>query len=270
MAFLDTLGAAFSTAPQQKASDAIIANAQQGNQAYNAAVQSGLGQMRTDYTSALAPWTGLQGQAQTGYNAYLDASGANGPEGIARAQGNFNAINQDFVNRGAQEVARTGVLNNPGGNAIAGVSDWTGKTLSGLYGDYVSRLNPFIGQMGQVAGGIAGINTALGNQTLNAYGNIGSSASHMYDTIGKAQSDAALADYNASKNMWGAIQSGANLAAAAMGGGGGFGSLLSGASSLFGGAPTQVGQPQAVAGAPAMGGATWQPNGMGGYSPTYG
>src|SRR5262249_28996425 len=137
---------------------------------------------------------------------------------------------------GVDMAARAGVSGGATGNTLAGIGDWTAKTMQGAYGDYVNRLAPWLGQGTTVAAGLGNTYTGLGNALNQNYTGLIGTTMDAYKGIGEAQNDAAMADYVGSQNMWNA---GMNLGRMVAGGatGGLAGSLGSGAFNLIRGQP---------------------------------
>lgn len=232
--FWNTLTAAFSDQPAKDAAAAREAALNNAYSQYADLAGQGRNVITQNYTSALQPWMNLQGTTAGGVNSYLDATGANGPEGLARARANFNAMVQPDLQMGTDELTRTLAAQGVGaGNVGAEASKYAANELAKRYGSYTAGLAPFLGTAERAAGGIGGIYTGLGQQLGQSFQNQGGQAYQTQTGIGQAQSDADLAQYNASRNLWGAIGSVANLGASALGGAGGIGRLTSGLGSLF-------------------------------------
>lgn len=193
----------------------------------------------------------MQKTTQPGADAYGDATGANGPEGLARAKALFTqtpgyteGLNMS-LDQNDRRAASRGMLGS--GNTVADTTKLATDYASQKYGDYASRLQPYLpANAGAVAGG-AGVATGLGG-ALNANDiSQGQLGFNKEAGIGNANAQAELAKYAASGNMWKAGMDFAKLAASAATGmptGGG------GSGSPMGWAPS--------------------PNGPGTYSPMYG
>lgn len=237
--------------------DALTTNINAGN----AAISSGYGAGRDAVTSAYAP---LIASTTAGANAYGDATGVNGAEGIARGGSTFKSLpgysgglttGIDAVDRGA--AARGGL---GGGNTSADIIKFASDYDANKYGNYVSSLAPYLGLNANAVGNEAGLlNNSYAGEAgaknanfgalgagLNAnYGALGSgvnasyigqggAANSNYTGQGAATADAKLAPYSASQNFWGALMGGANLLGKATGVGGFAPSGSSGAISLGG------------------------------------
>jgi hypothetical protein len=214
----------FSSGPQEEAARLRQAALEKGYQQYSDLTGQGRDALQTNYAAALQPYQGLQPTAQAGYGLYGDVTGAGGAAGQDRARALFQTDpGYEFTrDQGLDAINRTGVAR---GGAVGNTMADAGKYATGLasqqYGDWVSRLAPWLGQGQQTASGIAGINTGLGNQLAGSYGQQGQAALGTQQGIGQAQSDAALAPYNASANLWNFGLNAAKTAASFIPGGGG-------------------------------------------------
>lgn len=195
--------AMFTGEPLEAAADAKRVAAEKGYADLAGLYGQSRDALSTNYTKALDPYLDLQTRAGTGYDAYADASGANGPAGLARARVNFNASVQPDVDTAVEKMLRAG---NAGGlaigNTMQGIGDSVAKTMQSAYGDYVSRLNPFLSQLGSAAGGIANIFTGLGGNLANIFTGQGQAANKAQQDIGQANADKEMADYVGSQNLW--------------------------------------------------------------------
>jgi hypothetical protein len=199
---------AFSAAPGQKAAADQAAQIVQGYGDLSKQYGLGRGALTTDYAAALSPYTANFANAQAGQNALADALGLNGPEGSARAQAAFmNNPGYLFqLSQGTNAVdanaARTGQLNS--GNTDIDLTKFAQGLAGTSWGNYVNSLQPYLGAANSAAGGIAGVNTGLGNQINTSYTGQGQAANAADIAIGKAQAGGDLAGYDASKNLIGA------------------------------------------------------------------
>lgn len=171
------------------------------------------GAIQDSYGDAIGNYEQLYDLAMPGYQAYGDAAGVYGQEGYDRATENFRANPgyQFQVGQATQAVNRNqaakGALNS--GNTDIDLATYVGGLADQQYDDYVSRLSPYLEQPFQAAGGQANLYANQGDQLANIYTgqgtNLANLATQHFDTVGGANSDAELADYGASANMWGAI-----------------------------------------------------------------
>lgn len=198
--------------------DANIAAQQQaagiaaGKDQATAAINKGSGDLTTQYTAALQPFLQNQTTANQGTTALGNALGLNGEAGNAAATTAFqnNPGYKFALDQGTQNVDRNqaaaGML--ASGNTDKAVADYTTGLANQGWNQYITNLLPYLGASQGAAGGIAAVDTGLGNQ-LNA--NQGSLANLDYTAatgIGNANANATLANYTASQNALGAIQSG--------------------------------------------------------------
>jgi hypothetical protein len=213
----------FSAEPAQEAARLKQAALERGYQQYSDLTGQGRDALQTNYTAALQPFQALQPTAQAGYGLYGDVTGAGGAAGQDRARALFQTDPgyQFARDQGLEAINRAGVAR---GGAVGNTMADAGKYATGLasqqYGDWVSRLAPWLGQGQQTAAGISGINTGLGNQLAGSYGQQGQAALGTQQGIGEAQYAGAMAPYNASANLWGFGLEGLKAAAGFVGGGG--------------------------------------------------
>jgi hypothetical protein len=175
------------------------------------------------YTRALQPFMDLQGAAGGGYQAYADATGANGPEGLARARQNFQAgPGFNFaLDQGVNAINRSGVARGAAtGNILRDAQTFGSGLANQEWGNYVNRLAPWLGQGTALAGSVSDINRALGGELSRSYTGEGDAAARAYGAIGDVQGQAAMSPYLAGQNIWGLLMQGAKIAAGAAGGAG--------------------------------------------------
>jgi len=154
--------------------------------------------------------------ALRGYDAYADALGLNGDEGVARAQAmhqrapGYDAQLQaglDAIDRGA---AARGTLSS-GGTRAAEMKYGSDLAAQG-WSNYLDALAGYGNQALNSAGGLSDIYGKLGSGLDTSYRGQGQGAYNAAVGIGDAQADAAMADYKASQNVWKSIFDAANLA----------------------------------------------------------
>jgi hypothetical protein len=199
-----------------------------------------------------------------GASAYGDASGANGPEGQARARAAFQADpGYGFqMDQGLQALQRTHAAagNLASGNADADTLRFSQGLADQSYGNYVSRLQPYLGMAGQgqlaatqgQAGALQNLGTTLhtsyGTQglglnqnytgqggltnaayqgqgnALNAnYAGLGGAANANYTGQGASTAAATMNNYNVAQNQLNALIQAGKLASGQFGSMGGFG-----------------------------------------------
>jgi len=199
---------AFSAEPGQKAAADQVAAIQQGKADVNRTFGQGRGALTTDYAAALSPYTQNYAATSAGQNAYGNAMGANGPEGNAAALAAFlNNPGYKFqLGQGMDAVlanaARMGQLNS--GNTDIDLTKFAENLAGTSWDNYVKNLQPYLGAANSAAGGIAGVNTGLGNAMNANYTGQGQALYGADTSIGKAQAGGDMAGYNASANAIGA------------------------------------------------------------------
>lgn len=238
----------FGTGDQRQAANDQISGINAGYGQLSDLFGQGRNAITTNYAAGLSPLLANYSAAAGGVGAYGDATGANGPQGYARAVQNFQTDPgyQFALDQGTQNVLRNqsaaGQLNS--GATDVALQNYGQGMANQQYGNYVSRLAPFLGmgtttggQIAQTYGNEAGaLNSSFTGQGGAAYG--------AQSSIGNANANADLAGLNASANLWGL---GTNLLRTFAGGGGfgsggggntgNLGSWLSMPTSGFGGPP---------------------------------
>lgn len=202
---------------QQQAANQKIAGLNQAYQQYTDLANQARGALTTNYAQAMQPYQALQPTANAGYSAYADATGANGPEGLARANAQFLQATPGFAGaaqRAADMAARAGVAGGQAtGNTLAGIADRTTQMGLQAYGDYVSRLAPWLQQGQQTASGLSGISTGLGNQLASSFAGQGGQAYNTQTGIGNAQAEGTMGELTGLQNLWGLGMNAAKLGA---------------------------------------------------------
>lgn len=214
----------FSSAPAQAAANAQIAGLNNANTTSATALNAGQTNADALYGTADAPYQPLIASTTQGSQAYADASGANGADGLARAKTNYQSdpgynggltTGIDQVNRNA---AATGNLG--GGNTSADEIKFASDYDNQKYSQYVNSLAPYLSANQNAVSGNAGV---LGSEAGANLGVAGQIASNDYNTasgVGNANANAAMAPYLASSNFWGALTGAAGLGLKASGIGG--------------------------------------------------
>lgn len=200
----------------QAAADAQKAGIAAGQAQATGNLNRGLDLATGSYTAGLQPFQQNYATAQGGQSAYADATGANGPEGNARAVQNFQTGPgyQFQVDQGAQNVMRNKAAT---GQLASGATDVDlqkqGQGMANQsWQQYITNLAPFLGQATANAGGIGTLQAGLGNLQNQ---NLGQQASLNYGaatSAGNAQANADLANNAAAANIFGALKGGASLA----------------------------------------------------------
>lgn len=213
--------------------------------------------LKTNYTAGLQPFlqnfqTGTAGVQQLENVLGFGPGGQQGALDTLRATPGYQFALQSGNDAINAANAASGKL--ASGNQILDLAKFNQGLSDQTYNNYVSQLQPFLGMANTAASGIgglysglgsglAGISTGLGSglaglqsglgQALNANSiGLGGATANQADTlaglnwnaftgVGNARANADLADYNASKNMWGALGNIGSLAGSIFGGLGG-------------------------------------------------
>lgn len=213
----------FTTDAQQKAAADQKSALAAGYTGAQDLINGGKADLTTNYAKALQPLqttfnNATTGTGQQGYQAYADATGANGPEGLARAKALFTAtpgysegINLT-LDQNDRRAASRGML--ASGNTDADTAKLATDYASQKYGQYTAGLQPFTAVPGQAQAGanaIAGVNTGLGN-SLNA-SNL--TLADLFNKAalgtGNANANADLASLTAGQNQLAALLQGGKL-----------------------------------------------------------
>lgn len=221
----------FSNSDAQAAANAQTQGYQQGYQQLAQLFGQGAGALNQNYAAGLSPVMQNYNLASGGANAYADASGANGPEGFARAVKNFQTSPgyQFALDQGNQNVLRnraaTGSLASGGTNLD--LLTYGQGLANQQWNNWLGGLQPFLGMA-----------TTTGGQALSGYGDLGSRLAALFGQQGNAaygssvgqgnaQAQADYANLNASQNLWNMFGNIASGGAKLAGGGGGslFGSF---------------------------------------------
>jgi hypothetical protein len=220
--------------PIEEAAAAKAAAIAKGKAELEGSYAAGRGDLTNYYTQALQPYMELKDPAMGGYNAYADASGARGLEGQIRAQQAFTTDpGYQFARDEALDAAnRTGIASGVAvGNRTADAMSRASGLASKQYGDYVSRLLPWLGQGAGIAGGLSNIYTGLGGELNRSFQGQGQAQYGANVGIGDAQAQGLMAPMIAGSNIWSGIGQAAKLAtslATGMPGGGGGGGGMAG------------------------------------------
>jgi hypothetical protein len=209
--------------------DTLATNTTQGNQA----LQTGYGQAGNIYGGLGQYFQQMYG---SGANAYGDATGANGQGGFDRAQSNFRSDPgyQFQMDQGQQALNRSHAAagNLASGNADADTLKFSQGLADQSYGNYVSRLQPYLqlagsgattaaaGQAGaaaQLGTGLSSNFTGLGGATNADYTAQGQAANANYTGQGASNAAATMNNYNIAQNQLNAVKEGTKLATSLFG-----------------------------------------------------
>jgi len=246
----------FSNSDAESARDMANAGAQKGYSDLSDLYGQGRTALTTNYGKASDLYKNLITSYAPGASAYGDASGANGVEGLKRADATFKNSGQYgtygfTLGQGLQALDRTHAAagNLASGNADADTLNYATGLAGKTYSDYLTGLSPYLNLTSNATMGAANVDTGLGNALNSSFQGQGTAANTTDTTIGNNNAAAELNNYKVGANLWNGIMGGANLAAGAFGGAGGLGGLTGG----FGGTGFSFG-PTSVGGAPVSGG----------------
>ena len=199
----------FGTGDQQKAAQDQIAGLNAANSAATGNINAGTTALTTDYTKALQPYLTNYSTANSGTTALGNVLGLNGPAGNQSASQALQStpgyqfqLQQGDAAINAQAAA-TG--QNASGNQALALSNYNQGLAGTTYNNYVSQLQPFLGASNAAAGGIANVNTGLGNATASQDNTLANLNYQTQTGIGNANANADLAGLTASGNIWNAI-----------------------------------------------------------------
>lgn len=214
----------FSDQPAKEAAAAIKQGYATGLDQSNSTLTNAQGSADSLYGQAYSPFSSLIKTTGQGADAYADATGANGADGLARAKSLFTSTpgyqsGFDLLTDANDRLAASrGIL--ASGNTIADTAKLATNYADQNYGNFVSRLAPYLG--GSISAASGGANV-LGSQAALDTGIAGQKATNQWNAAtgsGQADANADLAKYSASGNFWNTLLGGANLALKASGIGG--------------------------------------------------
>ena len=202
----------------QQAAGQQIAGINQGLTSATGNINQGIGALNTNYTAALQPYLQNYGQANQGTQQLGNLLGLNGQAGNQAASQALQStpgyqfqLQQGNAAINAQAAA-TG--QNASGNQTLALANYDQGLAGTTYQNAVSNLQPYLGASNAAAGGIAGVNTGLGNQLAGQYGNLANLNYTASTGIGNANANATLAQNQANQNQLNAVM---GLGSAALG-----------------------------------------------------
>jgi hypothetical protein len=211
--------------------------------------QSTLDALKTGYGGAINAFQPGYNLGVVGSQAYADATGANGPAGQARALAQFQT-DPGYEFQKSQALQQADRLNSQYGNLGSGNQVYADMQLANnlanqSYGQYVSRLAPFLGYSTTTAGQYGGAQIGQGTDLANAYGAEGNlqynTTTGAANALAAGTTGAANAQAAASGGLLNAGLKVAGLALAPFTGGGSLASTLLGFGGGGGGSSGAVG-----------------------------
>jgi hypothetical protein len=208
----------FSTKPAEEAAAAKKRGLTQGFGEASRYLTQGADKAAGYYGQAGAMYDPALERITKGYDAYGDAAGAGGAEGYDRARANFQTGPgyQFAVDQGLEAAKRAS-----GGVYSGGLLDELTRRGQGYanqeWGNYMSRLAPYLQQYLPAIGAQAGWTGRTGDTYGELGGRLGDLAWRKETGMGDADASAQLARYNASGNIFGALTGGLSLAGRALG-----------------------------------------------------
>lgn len=199
----------FSTDNEKAAADMANAGLQKAYGTASDLYGQGRGALTNYMGKAATPFETLFNQSQGGSNAYADASGANGAEGLARAKALFQQTpgysagldsGLDALDRRA---ASRGMLGS--GNLQQDTLKFANDYASQKYGSYLAGLSPYLQQGTQSAAGLAGVYGGLGSGLDRSFQGQGQLGYQTEAGIGKNNAAAELAKDQTGLNVLGSI-----------------------------------------------------------------
>lgn len=204
----------FSNDSAEKARDLANAGATKGYGDLSDLYGKGRDAITSNYGAAGDLYKNLITSYAPGAQAYGDAAGANGADGYARAKTNFQTDpGYGFqMDQGLQALQRThaaaGNLNS--GNADADTLKYATGLADQSYGNYVSRLSPYLSGTAAATAGAAGVAQNEGNALNSSYMGQGGAANTTATTIGNNDAGAELNNYKVGANLWNGIMGAGN------------------------------------------------------------
>jgi hypothetical protein len=149
----------------------------------NAALTSNYGQannaLTSNYAQALQPYLTNYGQANAGVTALGNALGLNGQGGNdaalaqLRSTPGYKFQQQTLDDTVNAQAAASGM--NASGNQLLALNKVNQGLADSTSNNYISQLQPFLGASNAAAGGIANVNTGLGNSLAGLNTGLGNS-----------------------------------------------------------------------------------------------
>jgi hypothetical protein len=124
-------------------------------------MQQGIDTLKQYYGNAATTLQNPLGTFTGGSNLYADLTGANGPEGQARAQAAFQTdpgynFARDEALKATERTQGTGGFQGSG-NVLTALQDRASGLASQQYGNWAARLQPFLGQTADLSKALAAV-----------------------------------------------------------------------------------------------------------------
>lgn len=225
----------FSNDSAERARDAANAGARAGYDQLSGLYGQGRAALTSNVGQGIDLYKGLINSTGAGANAYGDASGANGVEGLQRADAVFKnsglyGAYGTSLDQGLQALQRTHAAagNLASGNADADTLKFATGLAGQTYSNYLQGLNPYIGANANAITGASNLYAGLGQGLNQSYQGQGGAANNMETTIGNNNAGAELNNYKVGANLWNGIMGVGNWLS-----GNGPANVAKGAQSLF-------------------------------------
>jgi hypothetical protein len=232
--FLSALGGLFTGSGMQDAEAQRQAQLNQAYGQYSDAAGLARNALQNNYTAALAPYSGMQATGTAGTQAYANATGANGIQGLNDARANFNAMVQPDINAGIDALIRAGNAKGVAtGNTLTDATKYATNEMFNRYQNYAQNLSPFLNYQQTAAAGQGGLYSNLANQLAGNYTALGGQAMNLGTQLGQSQYNSAMAPTLGAANL---VNLGLNVGNYGAGGGfSGLGNLISKTGGLMSG-----------------------------------
>lgn len=200
----------------EDAANQQIAGINAGKNAATGDINQGISALNTNYTNALQPYLTNYSNAGAGVDQLKNLLGINGQQGSDAAMKSLQATPgyQFQQQQGNASINAAAAANGQlaSGKQLIDLSNYNQGLASTTYQNAVNNLQPFLGASNSAAGGIAGVNTGLGNATASQYNSLANLDYTAATGVGNANANATLAQNQANQNQWGALM-GAGTAA---------------------------------------------------------
>lgn len=188
------------------------------------------------------------GKYGAGADAYGDATGANGPEGLARARANFTNSGYSgvygFTNDQAQQAiqrAHAAAGNPLSGNADTDAAKYAAGLASTTYGQFVNGLQPYLSGYGTATANLGNAYTGQAGALNTSFDAQGNAANTSQTAQGANTAGATLNNYKVGANQLNAVLGVGNLLAGNPGGlTSSFGNLFTGGNANGGSASSPL------------------------------